>query len=214
MRRNKYVYGLANAALIACFTEGKGGTWTGACEELKGERPNPVFIRQAANSEFLLDQGGRLWSDPESWQDAFSASARIEDTQDQAQLLDLAMTSASETPQSSSKDSKREESLPPENKTEPEKIRSSESKKEAALEPENKATPATAYDCVLPLLLEYMREPVKEATLAEKLDIAKGQLQTWLKRAVKEQKAVKVSIGVYQAADRARNGESQGLLPI
>jgi predicted Rossmann fold nucleotide-binding protein DprA/Smf involved in DNA uptake len=43
MGRNKYVYALADAALVVCASPGMGGTWTGATEALKKGR-TPVFV--------------------------------------------------------------------------------------------------------------------------------------------------------------------------
>ncbi|MBR8826601.1 MAG: DNA-protecting protein DprA [Gomphosphaeria aponina SAG 52.96 = DSM 107014] len=47
------------------------------------------------------------------------------------------------------------------------------------------------YELVLPVLLEYLEQPLDEKSLAEYLDIQVGQMQKWLKRAVEEGKVIK-----------------------
>ena len=45
MARNKYIYALADFALVVASKYHKGGTWTGAREELKRESARAVFVR-------------------------------------------------------------------------------------------------------------------------------------------------------------------------
>ncbi len=66
MGRNKYIYALADAAVVACSATGSGGTWTGAVEALKrGDRP--VYFRRegldAQGRTALAELGARLWPD-------------------------------------------------------------------------------------------------------------------------------------------------------
>ena len=50
MGRNKLIYALADQALVVSADEGRGGTWTGAVEELARKDPRPVFVRTAPGS--------------------------------------------------------------------------------------------------------------------------------------------------------------------
>lgn len=60
MERNKLVYALADAALVAAYEPGKGGTWTGAIEELERPRPRPVYVRRDEPEE-LVRRGAEPW---------------------------------------------------------------------------------------------------------------------------------------------------------
>ncbi len=62
MSRNKYIYCLADAAVVVTSTRNKGGTWNGAIEDLK-QRWVPLWVKQSSdpssgNAE-LVRQGGR-----------------------------------------------------------------------------------------------------------------------------------------------------------
>ena len=60
MGRNKYIYALADRALVIDSTLGSGGTWQGAVEVLK-ERWVPLYIRTPGNgpgNEALVKKGG------------------------------------------------------------------------------------------------------------------------------------------------------------
>ena len=66
MERNKYIYGLADAAVIACSERGRGGTWSGAIEALRAEWA-PVWLKSdptggSGNTE-LARRGGRWLPD-------------------------------------------------------------------------------------------------------------------------------------------------------
>jgi predicted Rossmann fold nucleotide-binding protein DprA/Smf involved in DNA uptake len=63
MGRNKYIYALADFAVVVSSDHQKGGTWAGAAEELRREHARPVFVRTGAdiprgNAE-LLHKGAR-----------------------------------------------------------------------------------------------------------------------------------------------------------
>lgn len=66
MERNKYIYCLADAAVVACSKPSQGGTWNGAIEALRAEWV-PVWLRSnrtgnAGNAE-LAHRGGRWLPD-------------------------------------------------------------------------------------------------------------------------------------------------------
>src|ERR1019366_7001864 len=68
MQRNKIIYALADAALVVTSDFEKGGTWTGAIEQLERLRFVPVFVRNGANggkgNSALLLRGARPWPNP------------------------------------------------------------------------------------------------------------------------------------------------------
>ena len=66
MERNKYIYCLADAAVVACSKPRQGGTWNGAIEALRAEWV-PVWLRSdrtgnSGNAE-LAHRGGRWLPD-------------------------------------------------------------------------------------------------------------------------------------------------------
>lgn len=68
MQRNKLIYALADAALVVTSDLEKGGTWTGAVEQLDRLRFVPVFARNGANTgkgnAALLRRGALQWPEP------------------------------------------------------------------------------------------------------------------------------------------------------
>jgi predicted Rossmann fold nucleotide-binding protein DprA/Smf involved in DNA uptake len=68
MGRNKYIYALAEYALVVCSDLNKGGTWTGATEALEKHKSVQVFVRTQGNitegNRKLLEKGANPF--PES----------------------------------------------------------------------------------------------------------------------------------------------------
>ncbi len=71
MGRNKYIYALADAALVVSTAVDSGGTWAGAVEALKRGVP-PVFVRlqepAPEGNLKLLEEGAQAFPD-EPWED-------------------------------------------------------------------------------------------------------------------------------------------------
>jgi predicted Rossmann fold nucleotide-binding protein DprA/Smf involved in DNA uptake len=70
MQRNKVIYALADAGLVVTSDFEKGGTWTGAIEQLERFHFVPVFVRNGTNegrgNAALIHHGGRPWPNPEN----------------------------------------------------------------------------------------------------------------------------------------------------
>lgn len=68
MDRNKLIYALADAALVVQSDVGKGGTWSGAREQIRKFRCVPVYTRTAGPSSpglaALRDLGAGSWPEP------------------------------------------------------------------------------------------------------------------------------------------------------
>ncbi len=68
MQRNKVIYALADAALVVNAEISKGGTWTGATEQLEKLHLVPVFVRSnggfSKSLEALKDKGAMPWPNP------------------------------------------------------------------------------------------------------------------------------------------------------
>ncbi|HWO99221.1 MAG TPA: DNA-processing protein DprA [Methylococcus sp.] len=70
MQRNKLIYALADAALVANSDLNRGGTWSGAVEQLDKLRFVPIYVRStgapSAGLDALLHKGARPWPNPRS----------------------------------------------------------------------------------------------------------------------------------------------------
>jgi len=68
MQRNKLIYALADAALVVSSDYEKGGTWSGAVEQLEKLRLVPVYIRSNGETgkglEALRRRGASPWPNP------------------------------------------------------------------------------------------------------------------------------------------------------
>ena len=68
MQRNKLIYALSDAALVVNSDHGKGGTWTGATEQLDKLKLVPVYVRanggMGSGLEALRERGAMPWPDP------------------------------------------------------------------------------------------------------------------------------------------------------
>ena len=89
MERNKLIYALADAALVVQSDVGKGGTWSGAKEQIRKLRCVPVYTRTAGPHSpglaALRDLGAGSWPEPHDV-DAFRtvmASAAERDNPDE-----------------------------------------------------------------------------------------------------------------------------------
>ena len=65
MARNKYIYALADAALVVNSDYNKGGTWAGAVEQLEKLHLVPVYVRSAGSKSIGLEElkkrGAKPW---------------------------------------------------------------------------------------------------------------------------------------------------------
>ena len=173
MQRNKLIYALADAALIVNSDYNKGGTWSGAVEQLEKLHLVPVYIRSTGETgkglEALRRKGALPWPNP-----------------DGAEALDaaLAFQAPSEIPNQEqlSLATAREPALEyiAQNQT-PEPV--TQVVLSAAPVP---ATPAEELFAKVRSLLEKMDAPKTDAEVAAELNVSKSQAKEWLQRLVKE----------------------------
>lgn len=183
MERNKLVYALADFALVVSTEKGKGGTWTGAKEELNRAKPKPVFVRLGEDvpegNRALIHLGARSFPEP-PWKDNLR------------KLLE-------EAPLAGVKSLPTQVSLFGEPELEPMATVSVKEKRgvyndqtgTGTVTPiEKKAEEVslaqTAYEAVLPLLLRVLEDWKTLKDLSEELEIRKMQLDDWIRRAVEE----------------------------
>lgn len=188
MARNKYIYAMADFCLVVSAEHNKGGTWTGADEELKREVARPIFVRQGENvpkgNEKLLELGAIAWPEEfaqDSLQEWLREAAKERKPKaiqkKNMSLLDFQVT--------------KEDG--PAKEKEPQKQVDTEACVEITKETVTQDSNATIYDVVLPLLLNELEMPKGVDELVESLDVVKSQLNSWLKRAVEEQKIEKLT---------------------
>jgi predicted Rossmann fold nucleotide-binding protein DprA/Smf involved in DNA uptake len=79
MQRNKLIYALADAALVVSSDYKKGGTWTGAIEQLERYRFVPVFVRsegiEQEGLKALQRKGALPWPKPKTPDELYTALA-------------------------------------------------------------------------------------------------------------------------------------------
>jgi predicted Rossmann fold nucleotide-binding protein DprA/Smf involved in DNA uptake len=189
MGRNKYIYAVADYALVVSSSVGKGGTWAGATEALERIKDVPIFVRM----QETVPEGNR-------------------------QLLKKGAKPLPVIPTSSLKGRLRTllEATTPEVK--PTKAEVEVTDSEAAdvvankpsvvadsftgmLFPVNQSSPKDIYEAVLPFILNHLEQPKDAKSLAECLDVRKGQVEDWLNRAVKEGKVRKTKKPVAYVAN-------------
>lgn len=83
MARNKLIYALGDAGLVVDCAHGKGGTWSGAVEQLKKFKSVPVYAFKEGETKDgirgLLDRGALPWPNPGTPEEmaAVLAGARV-----------------------------------------------------------------------------------------------------------------------------------------
>ncbi len=181
MQRNKLIYGLADAALIVNSDHGKGGTWTGAVEQLDKWRFIPIYVRAAdgmKSLDALQKRGANPWPGPET-------SEALKDILDAPSKKEAAPN---------------QEPLPfdsPDEQEPSEFRRQAEARNLAATyetHPKIDSNPADElFTKVRELLLAYTATPRTESEVAEQLAVQKAQARTWLNRLAVEGALEKLS---------------------
>ncbi len=202
MGRNKHIYALADSALVVRFTTGEGGTWAGAVEQLgrngSGSASKVVFVRLTNNPEEgcreLRRRGALPFPEEEFWKgdvtEMLSGAALPAERADPNTASDPAVipppVDESSAAMAKPPTPASETALAPPELTPPSQAPIVGS---IAANPE----PDTCYGRCLPLLLRYLREePGKKQLpeIAKQLDVLPKQLETWLRRALGEGKAM------------------------
>ncbi|HEY9800253.1 MAG TPA: DNA-processing protein DprA [Leptolyngbyaceae cyanobacterium] len=173
MGRNKYIYALADYALVVNSTFGQGGTWAGAVEALSKLKEIPVFVRMSPTAsegnQQLYNQGAKPFPG-EPWNGSLK------------KLLVEASSAVETHPQI--------------NQTPPEIAQDTPAQ-------ELPSTPQNIYEAVLPFILSYLQQPKDAKTLAHCLEVQPSQMQEWLKKAVQQGKVRKINKPVAYVANQS-----------
>jgi DNA processing protein len=180
MQRNKVIYALSDAALVVTSDFEKGGTWTGAIEQLDRLRFVPVFVRNGSEAgkgnSALLQRGAHPWPNPRNGAELIEAMATIADSV------------AAEPKQSTLSFVVREN--PP----------------TAPTETPSPLSPAERlFQTIQEILQHELAKPRTEAQVAKLLAVSKPQAKAWLVRLVKNgalEKLPKKPVQYRATADR------------
>ena len=175
MQRNKLIYALAEAALVVNSDYKKGGTWTGAVEQLDKLKFVPIYVRSDGESEKgldgLRDRGAIPWPNPKSPE---SLEAR----------LNVRLGSGSVCPDRGTPvPGELDESVPSEIEPDDE---SPEVTPPSAPASASVDKPSETLFATVRTLLERMEGARTEANVAECLNVSKTQAGAWLKRFIEE----------------------------
>lgn len=203
MGRNKLIYALADAALVVSSDVGKGGTWTGATEQLNRLGFVPIYTRsigeRSAGLDALRDKGAFAWPEPgdaDALDAVFAHPATVS--------TDIGRTDGSPAPIEDLVQLSKVVSSGPRPGTPDEGDRGMVSGSEhvvpaaAAVHAPTTAeaarhgseateNPADALlSSVRNLIRQLLRAPMKDADIAAALEVSPGQAKSWLNRLVDE----------------------------
>lgn len=198
MGRNRYIYALADQALVIDSALRSGGTWEGAVENLRHGWV-PMYVRspgEGAGNAALIAQGGRpftaddakcdLLADFFELSDAVASAAAVDAPTSQTSLplanepaVDYAVAADSAPPIEPTAGSPLQVEPAAATQVDPEPV--------VPLEP----TSANGHDANLDMFADFAsrlpkvfaRGPLTEEDLAAALHLEKGQAKVWLKRA-------------------------------
>lgn len=91
MARNRYIYALADHAVVVDAAEGEGGTWAGAIEDLRHEWA-PLYVRDAADkpgNRALIAKGGRSFDYRFETRESLKAYLALSGEAPSSETLDL-----------------------------------------------------------------------------------------------------------------------------
>lgn len=164
MGRNKYIYSLADYALVVNSAFGKGGTWAGAVEALSKLKEIPVFVKMVSpvpeGNQQLYNQGAKPF--PSEFENGNLREMLAKAIADCEHIKSEVIT----------------KNLEPNINTLPQEL---------------PTIPQDIYDVVLPVILNHLHQPKDAKSLADSLKVRKVQMDDWLKRAMDEGKVRKIN---------------------
>ena len=214
MQRNKLIYALADAALVVSSDLGKGGTWTGATEQLNKLRLVPVYVRatgtESEGLRALQGKGAMPWPEP---QDAGALEAILAAPATGAAavqeglalpLADGAIATGSVATETTTSHMQPNAVLAKETEHDgtlvagarqlvksdglPTLVRESEPAGYAAASEARAelSPPEVLYATVRELITRLLTAPMKEGEIAAALGVSASQAKSWLQRLVEE----------------------------
>ncbi len=213
MQRNKLIYALADAALVVNSDLNKGGTWTGAKEQLEKFRLVPVYVRSTGKPsdglDALRERGAIPWPNPQGpnvfatiFDVAEPTSVAVQSglsfpSNDELPILAIG-TKPGVAPSARSMTEGAQESLSSV-AVDPELHQKSPAAEEASAGTQNTGSKADSenmvaradlspadvlFAAVREVIPQLLQAPMKEAEIAAALEVSKAQARTWLHRLV------------------------------
>lgn len=195
MSRNRYIYCLADAAVVICSTPDKGGTWNGALEDLKAGWV-PLWVKhhtntKSGNSE-LVQRGAQRLPDNLTSLDTLLNGLQPSIAEEARQDLPL-LANDTNRPAPSKSEKDAPETPLPEGET-------PEAKPQAVPTDEDAAVASTHdvdkgfYSLFLVRMLDLTAaKPMKADDIASRLELERSQTNAWLKRGVNDGKIKKLA---------------------
>lgn len=204
MQRNKVIYALADVSLVVNSDLNKGGTWSGAVEQLDKLKLVPVYIRSVGDSspglEALRRKGANLWPNPcdeTALEAVFQHAACWCETRvppppvlfaEQGPPLVSMPETAGTIPilgvDSQDPHPPQPQSLPTPIATTPTAIGDSNKRARIAQEPRTESD--ALFAAVRDLVRRVLVSPKKDSEIADTLGVSKAQAKVWLNRLVNE----------------------------
>lgn len=206
MQRNKLIYAFSDASLVVNSDLNKGGTWSGAIEQLEKFKFVPVYVRTTGNVPAGLDalrkKGALPWPNPQGLED-FQAVFDASNQTSKPELSLFPEKGGAESFRPSSPESPVSE--PPAAapmRHDPSTIEASDSviSQESSVESllgndmesggvgqtkgEKRLPAETLFDTVREILLQMLTEPMKDSDISAALDVSTAQAKAWLNRLV------------------------------
>lgn len=214
MQRNKLIYALADASLVVSSDINKGGTWTGAVEQLDKLRFVPVYVRSTGKPSSglaaLRSKGALPWPNPQdtdAFESVFDVAAPTLEPSPQPGLALLTGDGPFDLPPSAfvaqepppaiaaSTELVQSQSCVPNGEpvdpvTEHTLILASIPEThtdEIRLAMEAASTPAdTLFAAVEEAIQQLLKTPMKDAEVAAALDVSNAQAKAWLQRLIND----------------------------
>ena len=165
MGRNKYIYSLADYALVVNSTFGKGGTWFGAVEALSKLKEISVFVKMSSpvpeGNQQLYNQGAKPF--PSEFENSNLRQMLTKN------IADFELVKNEVMPKQ-----------PEQNVN--------------TIQQDLTTIPKDIYNVVLPVILNHLQQPQDAKSLADSLQVRKVQMDDWLIRAINEGKIIKTKI--------------------
>jgi len=189
MQRNKLIYALADTSLVVRSDLNKGGTWTGAVEQLDKLKFVPVFIRSTGEScaglDALRKKGALPWPNPQdvdSFEDVFNV---VMPTPRASPQVGFALFSNEEP---TSDDTKSTVPVPRDAAQTPQAgIEPAAPIDEAQESSQPESPPAELLlAAVRKAIHQLLNTPMKDTEVAAALDVSNAQAKAWLQRLVEE----------------------------
>ena len=197
MNRNRYIYASSYGTFVVASDYNKGGTWAGATEAMKNEWTKVLVWNHGGyeGNRRLIEKGAVPYELSEA--PVFELLTRKEEKFQQVDLFsfakEMAETKAEEADQAASETGK--ERVQTKSETVEEQIRT----KPDTGRTKSESLPDTEtdlYPIIAPYVMEHIGEGMTKEEAAEAFQVAKGQMDAWLKRLCRDSR-LKCVKGLY-----------------